>query len=888
MQHLYDGIWGFPWKKAEKGKEQRNYADIFDKRMDWGLPHELGHQLGLIDYYNSDLYPCNNFVTGDDGYPVRIGHTASVQGMMRTHGDVLFSDLSAAALNAQIGKRRGFYGDYLLVTPEKNYIRVLDNMGKPIPDAILRFYQYENSTVPDNVVFAGYTDKNGLYLMPNRSAKSISTPNGFTQKPNPFGNIQTNGRRANMFFSITSRGYTEYHWIDLYALNRAWFAGDKDEATYTYETSIGVEGAPKPPILDGDFHTQEDLFLRWHKHPNFWTEYFNLYKREIDIGAFPYGTDTVDTQPFEVFMHTRQKNGIWDYDFKIEKGYYEFYLTSVGDFERESSPSRTFIAPSRQSRGKPVTVTVDDESNIIYAADTLPKVSNNWRINKRRRFVSVFLSPPERKYGDVSDIIFHGGKFIATSSSQNCVFFYDRFGNPALAGLSGKEGDAPGEFKKPTGLAVHDKNIYVCDTGNDRVQVLTLDGIFVREFGQSGSGPGQFRSPSGIALASDGTIAVSDTGNDRVQLLKPDGEFIKELTGLKNPRGIDCYSDRFYTADTANNRVLKTDKELNVIRTIEIIRGKKLHRPMDVWVHHYPRERRRRAFATLFIADHGSHLIIEDIIPQDEIERRPAKRERDIKRAVAYGNFFDLDDPDTTLKPLQIVLSGLMDEILFTREWTVKLDNVPTGLVIEDREVDFIVDQYFQAFIDFKVATLKREIRIPNADGENYALASRGAKCEGFLRAELAIDGNTKQYDGTNGYTYGIWRKLKPDTLVITLEKAVTISNINVLLWDKDRRYYDYKLGISSDGESWTELPITSAPNVIRDIKATLKKFNPDDKDDNSVRIILDYKPGYRGWTTHNLGATEKIKYIRVTGNYNSANSGFQIVEVQAWGPESR
>ena len=61
--------------------------------------------------------------------------------------------------------------------------------------------------------------------MPNRHAKSITTPNGFTQKPNPFGTIQTNGRNANMFLSITARGYTEYRWLDLYMLNREWFVG---------------------------------------------------------------------------------------------------------------------------------------------------------------------------------------------------------------------------------------------------------------------------------------------------------------------------------------------------------------------------------------------------------------------------------------------------------------------------------------------------------------------------------------------------------------------------------------------------------------------------------------------------------------------------------------
>ncbi len=884
-RRLYDAAFSDHWVDADIiGMEKETYA-AYVSMAHGDLSGYVRGQLGVV--LPTHVYACNNAVAGDDGYPVRIGHDERLQQGEKAEHKLLLSDVAVAALNTQVDKRRGFRGDYMFAVPEKNYVRIVDNMGKPIPDAILRFYQSEAYSVPNRIVFAGRTDEDGMYLMPNRHAKVITTPNGFTQKANPFGEVQLNGHNSSMFLSITARGHTEYRWLDLSTLNRAWFAGKKDEAVYTYETSIGTEGAPKPPLLQGDFMTEEELYFSWHKYPNYWIEYFKLYSRKAHGSDLSFGGDTVDVTPFETVFRTQPRGGVWSRKLKIEDGYHEFYLTSVGDFERESSPSELFVAPSSRYRGNPVTVTVDGEGNVVYAAKSMSARANSWRIDNRRRFVSIFLSPPDWKFGGISDLIFHEDRFIGTCPTPNCILFYDRFGNGLFS--LGERGSGPGEFSHPTGVAVHGNELYVCDTGNDRVQVFGLDdGFFIREFGGSGSGPGEFRSPSGIAVASDGTIAISDSGNNRVQLLTADGEFIKELTGLESPRGIDCFSDRFYIADTGNDRVVKTDKELNIVRSIEELRGKPLRQPMDVWVHQYPAEKRRRSFATLFIADHGSRSILDEGIPKDELEGGLPGRPTSIRRAVAYGTFFDLDDPDTALKPLQIVLFGLMDNVFFTREWTMKLNNVPPGLFIDKPETEFIVDEYFQAFVDFEVSLPETEARAAIPEGEDYALSSKGATAEGFARAELAIDGDTKDHDRENGYAHGIWKKPGGDALTIILKEALTLDRIDMLLWDKDARYYDYMLEVSSDGKTWTELSATSRPNVVRDIEARLDKFNPNDKHDGAAHIVLDYKTGHRGWTSHKISIPGKIKYLRLAGEYNSADSGFQVVEVEAWGPEGQ
>ena len=77
-----------------------------------------------------------------------------------------------------------------------------------------------------------------------------------------------------------------------------------------------------------------------------------------------------------------------------------------------------------------------------------------------------------------------------------------------------------GKFFGPRGVAVDDgaSEVYVVDTGNERVQVFGPDGSFKRTFGGNGSGPNQLLEPVGIALGPDGRVYVADTNNGRISV----------------------------------------------------------------------------------------------------------------------------------------------------------------------------------------------------------------------------------------------------------------------------------------------------------------------------------------------------------------------------------
>ena len=70
----------------------------------------------------------------------------------------------------------------------------------------------------------------------------------------------------------------------------------------------------------------------------------------------------------------------------------------------------------------------------------------------------------------------------------------------------------------PQGLAVAPSgNVYVADTGNDRVVELSPGGAFIAAWGSKGTADGRFDSPTGIAVDAAGDVYVVDSENNRVE-----------------------------------------------------------------------------------------------------------------------------------------------------------------------------------------------------------------------------------------------------------------------------------------------------------------------------------------------------------------------------------
>lgn len=112
------------------------------------------------------------------------------------------------------------------------------------------------------------------------------------------------------------------------------------------------------------------------------------------------------------------------------------------------------------------------------------------------------------------------------------------------------------DFKGPAGLQIDGNYLYVSDVNKHKILVYTLDGKKMMEFGAKGEQNGQLRSPNAV-FVKNGQIFISDTGNDRVQVFNQLGNFAYQMDGgsskitFLNPRGV--YMDGRGTVFVVNN-----------------------------------------------------------------------------------------------------------------------------------------------------------------------------------------------------------------------------------------------------------------------------------------------------------------------------------------------
>jgi len=96
-------------------------------------------------------------------------------------------------------------------------------------------------------------------------------------------------------------------------------------------------------------------------------------------------------------------------------------------------------------------------------------------------------------------------------------------------------------FNRPTDVTFdRDGNVYVADGmgTNNRIAVFNRDGNWVRGWGHTGSGPGQFNKIRGIVSDAAGNLYVADSGNNRVQVFDRMGTFKSQITGIGSPQAI--------------------------------------------------------------------------------------------------------------------------------------------------------------------------------------------------------------------------------------------------------------------------------------------------------------------------------------------------------------
>jgi tripartite motif-containing protein 71 len=246
--------------------------------------------------------------------------------------------------------------------------------------------------------------------------------------------------------------------------------------------------------------------------------------------------------------------------------------------------------PSDGEFASPNGISVDPSGN-VYVADTgnnrIQKFSSNGTfIAKWGTTCDLRLNVGCTNSGaqassllDEGDGQFNSPSSIAVNPSTGNVYVADTGNNRIQEFTSsgifiakwGFEGQPDGYFTEPSSVAVDPTsgNVYVADTGNNRIQEFTSSGIFIKRWGSSGSADGEFIGPTGVAVStSSGNVYVADYGNNRIQVFKRDGTFITvwgssgfgayQFNGPKSI-AVDPSSGEVYVTDIFNNRIQSFD-----------------------------------------------------------------------------------------------------------------------------------------------------------------------------------------------------------------------------------------------------------------------------------------------------------------------------------------
>ncbi len=88
-----------------------------------------------------------------------------------------------------------------------------------------------------------------------------------------------------------------------------------------------------------------------------------------------------------------------------------------------------------------------------------------------------------------------------------------------------------------------DGNIYVLDMGNNRVQVFSPTGAYLRTVGQEGGGPGEFKLPNKLSVNADGMVAVFDMGQQRLSIFDATGKLARDQVMSGMVEGIALQKD---------------------------------------------------------------------------------------------------------------------------------------------------------------------------------------------------------------------------------------------------------------------------------------------------------------------------------------------------------
>ena len=215
--------------------------------------------------------------------------------------------------------------------------------------------------------------------------------------------------------------------------------------------------------------------------------------------------------------------------------------------EYDQSDRVTVEILDEQERECVTAVTIDDNKDGSYSISYFPRVQGTFKLlvklneeHIRSHPFSVIVKPlhvkPVFSFGEEGpgdgmciprDIaVTDRDEIVVADNAGHRVQVFNS--NGALLRSFGREGNRPGEFSYPRGIAVDkDKKIFVSD--NHRVQIFSWKGRYLDSFDDKCNRDSKLSFPWGLSFDNKGNVIVADKGNALIKIFTPDGRFVMKI-----------------------------------------------------------------------------------------------------------------------------------------------------------------------------------------------------------------------------------------------------------------------------------------------------------------------------------------------------------------------
>jgi DNA-binding beta-propeller fold protein YncE len=159
------------------------------------------------------------------------------------------------------------------------------------------------------------------------------------------------------------------------------------------------------------------------------------------------------------------------------------------------------------------------------------------------------------------------GRLLVADTHFYRVLVYSEDGELLFQLGDGVQGTTPGRFGYPTDVVIDRAgNFYVAEYGeNDRIQVFSPEGKWLRQWGGHGYEPGEFLKPRALAIDDQDRLFVADSCNHRIQVFDTQGNVLNSWGSRGDPPGQMSYpydlaigpDHCLYVCEYGNHRVQK-------------------------------------------------------------------------------------------------------------------------------------------------------------------------------------------------------------------------------------------------------------------------------------------------------------------------------------------